>query len=93
MKVRCAFSFTDEQLRTVRAAHGRGGKATRKECMTFVDRAVAAAFKAAPEPRPVRKRRPKPEPPPPLAPLTDDEERAAAVAARNKIAAMYRRSA
>lgn len=93
MKVIAHFNFSNEQLRTVRAAHGRGGKATRKECLTFLDRALAAALKAAPDPRPVRKRLPKPEPKPAPAPVTPDEERAAAIAARDKIAAMYRRPA
>lgn len=51
MKVRAAFTFTPDQLGRIRAAHGRGGKATRKECVTFIDRAVHAALSAAPEPK------------------------------------------
>ena len=45
MKVRAAFMLTEIELRTIRAAHGRGGKATRKECVTFIDRAVRDALK------------------------------------------------
>lgn len=54
MKVRTGFTFDDEQLRSVRAAIGRGGKATRKECLTFIDRAVRTALDAAPTPRRAR---------------------------------------
>jgi hypothetical protein len=58
MKVNTSFAFSEEQLRTIRAALGRGGAATRKECRYFVERAVEFALKAAPEPKP--KRRPVP---------------------------------
>jgi hypothetical protein len=56
LKVVTAFNFLDEDLRTVRAAHGRKGKATRKECRMFVERAVRLALQAAPEPAPARKK-------------------------------------
>ena len=62
MKVNTGFVFTEDQLRTVRAALKRGGVATRKECRMFVTRAVEAALHAAPEPKP--KRRPAPAPAP-----------------------------
>lgn len=54
MKVRTAFTLSDDDLRSIRAAHGRGGKATRKECLTFIDRAVRDAIQAAPTPKPAR---------------------------------------
>lgn len=51
MTVKTRFNFTDEEVRTIRAAIGRGGKATRKECVVFIDRAVRTALAAAPEPK------------------------------------------
>jgi hypothetical protein len=56
MKVRVAFSFEETQLRTIRAAIGRGGRATRNECVVFINRAVTKAIEAAPEPKPARKK-------------------------------------
>jgi len=55
MKVRTVFTFEELQLRTIRAALGRGGKATRKECVTFIDRAVRAALDKAPNPKPAKR--------------------------------------
>ena len=55
MKVRTAFTFTETELRTLRAALGRGGVATRKECLTFIDRAVRTAIDAAPTPKAKRR--------------------------------------
>lgn len=55
MKVNNAFMFDETQLRTVRAAIGRGGKATRKECRVFIDRAIRSALDAAPEPKAKRR--------------------------------------
>lgn len=51
MKVKFLFSFDEPQLRQIRAAIGRGGVATRKECVVFIDRAVRAAIDAAPTPK------------------------------------------
>lgn len=89
MKVRTAFDFSDAQLRTIRAAHGRGGIATRKESVIFIARAVEAALKAAPEAKPARRRVAKPLPPPPAPPPTADEEAAAAKARRDAIRRLY----
>jgi hypothetical protein len=62
MKVRFAVGFDEAQLRSIRASIGRGGKATRKECQVFIDRAVRLALDKAPEAKPVRVKRAKPEP-------------------------------
>jgi len=59
MKVIYKRGFDDLALRTVRAALGRGGRATRKECVLFIDRAIGTALAKAPEPRPARVKRPK----------------------------------
>lgn len=56
MKVRAAFQFDEVQLRTIRASIGRGGRATRKECAVFINRAVSKALDAAPDPKPVRRK-------------------------------------
>lgn len=90
MKVRTGFNFDDGQLRTIRAAVGRGGVATRRECVTFIDRAVRDALAKAPDPRPARKRAPKAEPPAPEPVLTDDQERQQAIARRDKIRRLFR---
>lgn len=90
MKVRVVFELDDVALRTVRASYKRGGKATRKESVLFINRAVAEALKAAPEPAPARRPRPKPEPPAPVVPLTEDAELARAKAVRDKIRGLYR---
>ena len=82
MKVRTAFEFDDVTLRTVRAAHGRGGKATRKECVTFIDRAVRAALRAAPDPKPARRRTEPPVAPMAVEPAPPEDD--AAVARRNR---------
>lgn len=83
MKVVTRFSFDEGQLRTIRAAHGRGGVATRKECQTFIDRAVRAALDEAPDPRPKRRPKPKPEP---KAPLPEKDP----TAERKRIGRLYR---
>lgn len=62
MKVRYAVNLEEHDLRSIRAAIGCGGKATRKECVTFIDRAVRKAIKDAPDPKPARTRQPKPAP-------------------------------
>lgn len=89
MKVRAAFTFDDLALRTVRAAHGRGGKATRKECIVFIDRAVSEALKRAPDPKPARVKRPRASKPAGFTPPgseTSEEARAA----RERIRKLYR---
>ena len=83
MKVRTAFEFSDAQLRTIRAAHGRGGKATRKESVGFVLRAVEAALKAAPEAKPARRPKPVVVTAPAPEPVGTDEDRAKAVRDRD----------
>lgn len=80
MKVRVVFELDDVALRTVRAAYNRRGKATRKESVLFINRAVAEALKAAPDPAPVRKRRPKPAPAAPVAPLPEGAKEAETIA-------------
>lgn len=90
MKVHTDFVFSDEQRRSIRAALGRGGAATRKECRIFISRAVEAAMKAAPEAKPKRRPVPKPAPPPPPVDLTDDEEREQSRLQREKIRKLYR---
>lgn len=90
MKVNAAFTFSDDQLRSIRAAHGRGGAATRKECRIFIARAVEAALHAAPEAKPKRRPVPKPAPPPKPVDLTDDEEREQSRLQREKIRKLYR---
>lgn len=59
MKVVFKRTFDDLALRTIRAAIGRGGRASRKECLTFIDRAISDALRAAPDPKPKRTPRPK----------------------------------
>lgn len=81
MKVCTAFQFDETQLRTVRAAHGRGGKATREECRTFIDRAIRTALDDAPTPKPARVKREKPTP---VAPVVRDERKE-----RDRIARAY----
>lgn len=88
MKVRTGFAFTDEELRTIRAAINRGGKATRKEALVFIDRAVRDAMKDAPAPKPVRKRAAKPEPT--ITPKeTPEQERERLRRQRDRIAKFY----
>jgi len=89
MKVQTAFAFTDDQLRSIRAAFGRGGVATRKESRLFIARAVEAALRAAPEAKPKRRPVPKPAPVAPVV-LTEDEEVARDRALRDKIRRLYR---
>jgi hypothetical protein len=89
MKVRVSFDFSEHQLRTIRASYRRGGRATRQETSIFINRAIAKALDAAPEPAPLRKRPPKPPPPPPSAPPTEDEETARDRANRLQIRQMY----
>ena len=93
MKVRTAFDFSDDQLRAIRAAHGRGGVATRKESVGFILRAVEAALKAAPTPKP--KRRPVPPAPKAAAPVVTAplSEEDAVRAKRDAIRKMYRTAA
>lgn len=89
MKVISKHNFDEATLRTIRAAHGRGGVASRKECLTFIDRAVRDALAKAPDPRPTRKRAPKPAPEPPTL-LTEDQERAQAIERRERIRKLFR---
>ncbi len=56
MRVNAAFDFPEPQLRSIRAALGRGGVATRKDCRVFILRAVEAALKAAPTPKAARRK-------------------------------------
>ena len=89
MKVNIGLVLNDDQLRTIRAALGRGGVATRKECRYFVERAIEAAFKKAPEPKP--KRRPVPKKVVVVPPVvTEDEEIIEGRKIREKIRKMYR---
>lgn len=89
MKVNIGLVLNDEQLRTIRAALGRGGVATRKECRYFVERAIEAALKAAPDPKP--KRRPVPKPVVVVPPtVTEDEEVREWRVKRAAIKKMYR---
>lgn len=81
MKVRTAFTFEDRTLRTIRAALGRGGVATRKDCVTFIERAVAQALAGAPTPKPARTKRPTPvvtKVAEPVVPQTEEEQATAA---------------
>lgn len=89
MKVRVAFSFDEVQLRTIRASIQRGGKATRKECVTFIDRAVRDALDKAPEPKrkPVKREKGDPSARPVV---KVEDEQAATIAQRDRIAAIYR---
>lgn len=89
MTVNHRFAFTEDELRTIRAAIGRGGKATRKECAVFINRAVKAALDAAPEPKAKRVKRVKTDPS--ARPVVVDEH-ADAIAQRNRIARLYRHS-
>jgi hypothetical protein len=92
VKVNTSFVFTDEQLRTIRAALGRGGAATRKECRYFIDKAVAAAFDKAPEPKPKRRPAPKVVVKMPIT-LTEEQEMTEWREKRDKIRKMYRTEA
>ena len=89
MKVRAAFNFTEDELRSIRAAHGRGGKATRKESVTFIDRAVRKALDDAPEPKATRVKREKTNPSA-RAVVEPEQETVAAIAQRERIARLYR---
>lgn len=91
MKVRYAVNFEEHDLRTIRAAIGRGGKATRKECAIFIDRAVRDAVKRAPEPKPARAKTPKTEKPMTrqLTDETPEQERARLSAERDRIARQF----
>jgi hypothetical protein len=80
MKVRVVCELTDVALRTVRASYKRGGKATRRESVLFINRAVAEALKAAPEPKPARRPRPKPEPPAPPVEVPEGSKEAETIA-------------
>jgi hypothetical protein len=80
MKVRVVFELDDGALRTIRASYKRGGKATRKESVLFINRAVATAMAAAPDPAPVRKRRPKPAPAAPAPDLPEGTKEAETIA-------------
>ena len=89
MKVWTAFSLSETELRTIRAAVGRGGRATRKECVVFIDRAVRDALRRAPDPKPARRKR---LPAPPAAPVPDAppvDESTAASRNRDRIRAIY----
>lgn len=67
MTVVVRFELSEAQLRTVRAAYGRGGVATRKESSLFINRAVAEALDKAPEPKVKRVARRVEVKPPPVA--------------------------
>lgn len=62
MRINVTIVLDEAQLRRVRAAHGRGGKATRAECRTWFQRVVLDAIAGAPEPK-VRRKRETPAPP------------------------------
>lgn len=51
MTINLKLQFTEDQLRRVRAAHGRGGKATRNECRVWLNRIIAAGVQGLPEPK------------------------------------------
>ena len=72
MKIHLSLELTDTDRRTVRAAIGRGGVATRKEVRIFAERAIRGAIAAAPDPKPKRAARPAPPPPSPIALLPPD---------------------
>jgi molybdenum cofactor biosynthesis enzyme MoaA len=61
MRVPIRLELTEDQLRRVRAAYGRGGVATRNEVRTWLDRVVQTALRAAPEPKRRRVASPAPE--------------------------------
>jgi hypothetical protein len=61
MTINLKLDLNEEQLRRIRAAHGRGGKATRNECRVWLNRTIAAGLIALPEPK-VRGRKPGQEP-------------------------------
>jgi hypothetical protein len=61
MTLNLKLQLTEDQLRRVRAAYGRGGKATRNECRVWLNRLVEAGLAGLPEP----KLRRKPAPPEP----------------------------
>ena len=61
MTINLKLDLNEDQLRRVRAAHGRGGKATRNECRVWLNRLIAAGIIALPEPK-VRGRKPGEEP-------------------------------
>ena len=54
MNVTVKLALTETDRRTIRAAMGRGGQATRSDVRTFVDRAYREALGAAPEPKRAR---------------------------------------
>lgn len=56
MQIRTKFTLDETDLRTIRASIGRGGKASRKECVVFIDRAVRTAIEKAPAPKAKRAR-------------------------------------
>jgi len=88
MRVVVKFEFSEATLRAIRAAYGRGGVATRKESSLFVNRAVAAAILAAPEPkvkRAARKAEVKPPPPPAVCSCGDGPMCATCRAKRDRI--------
>lgn len=66
MKINLSLDVTDQDRRTVRAAIGRGGVATRKEIRIFAERAIRGALAAAPEPKPRRQATTPPAAPRPL---------------------------
>jgi hypothetical protein len=92
MRVNHAFEFSDDTLRTIRAALGRGGAATRKECRVFIARAVEAALKAAPTPKPKRAKvaKVKADPMAVVAPPTETDEAALDRKRKAAIRKMYR---
>lgn len=56
MKINLSITLDEAQLRSVRAAQGRGGKATRSDVRVFANRAIRAALDAAPAAKPKRVR-------------------------------------
>lgn len=56
MRVILKLDLTDDQLRSIRAGDGRGGRATRKEAATFAEGWVRAGLSKLPPPK---RRRPK----------------------------------
>lgn len=88
MKVRTGFEFSEEDRRRIRASIARGGQATRRECVTFIDRVVRAALADQELPR-TRTKRVKGADPSARPDVPAEREGEVAVAQRRRIAALY----
>lgn len=88
MVIRWMVNLSEDELRTIRAAVGRGGKATRNECRIFIDRAVRKALHDAPEPKPKRMKHEKKDPSARTV-VAPENEQAATIQQRDRIAAAY----